>query len=400
MSLAGDFHTFPLTEILAWIAMHELTGTAHFNRQSTKKELAFEEGKLDASWSNDPRETLGQALVRGLLIGEEALFSALLRQEKDGRRLGEILVADGVLTEEQLIQTLRANAEEHVCDLFLWPDGRFDFRDDEPPPPHSAKLGLPVRFLVEEGRHRLEHWERIKERFPSPEVTFTVSRAGHAVEDPLERQILGLAAAGKTLAAISLETRRSTFDTALRLADLCDREALAVEEVTAYAESDPVGQIITFLARAEENLAQQRFDAALGYYERVLALDGLNQKAKKGLIAVTEARKSARVRQRVALAKVPVLLMGAVTLSQQQFDPHEGFVLSRINGQWDVRSILKLCPMPEEEALMIFVRLLDRKVIELGGFAGGGRPLLGVRAMEHGKAVPLVTLGQRDQFPT
>src|SRR5260370_17854108 len=37
----------------------------------------------------------------------------------------------------------------------------------------------------------------------------------------------------------------------------------------------------SFLARAEENLAQQRFDAALGYYQRVLALDGLNQKAKK-----------------------------------------------------------------------------------------------------------------------
>jgi hypothetical protein len=54
-----------------------------------------------------------------------------------------------------------------------------------------------------------------------------------------------------------------------------------------------------------------------------------------------------------------------VTLSQQKFDHQEGFVLSRINGQWDVRSILKLCPMPEEEALMIFVRLLDRKVIEL-----------------------------------
>ncbi len=365
MSLAGDFHTFPLTELLAWIALQELTGTAHFSRQSTKKELAFEKGKLDASWSNDPRETLGQALVRSLLIGEEALFSALLRQEKDGRRLGEILVADGVLTEEQLIQTLRANAEEHVCELFLWPGGRFDFRDNEPAPHHSAKLGLSVRLLVEEGRHRLEHWDRIKERFPSPEVTFKVSRAGHAVEDALERQILGLAAAGKTLAAISLETRRSSFDTALRLADLCDREALVVEELTAYTESDPVGQIITFLARAEENLAQQRFDAALGYYQRVLALDGLNQKAKKGLIAVTEARKAARVRQKVGLDKVPVLLMGAVTLSQQKFDPHEGFVLSRINGQWDVRSILKLCPMPEEEALMIFARLLDRKVIEL-----------------------------------
>ena len=364
MALAGDFHTFPLKELLAWIALQELTGTAHFSRQSTKKELAFENGKLDASWSNDPRETLGQALVRGLLVGEEALFSALLRQEKDGRRLGEILIADGVLTEAQLIQTLRANAEEHVCDLFLWPDGRFDFRDGEPPPYHSAKLGLSVRLLVEEGRHRLEQWERIKERFPSAEVTFKVAQAA-PLEDPLERQILGLAAAGKTLAAISLETRRSTYDTALRLADLCDRGDLVVEELTAYSESDPVGQIITFLARAEENLAQQRFDAALGYYQRVLALDGLNQKAKKGLIAVAEARKAARVRQKVGLDKVPVLLMGAVTLSQQQFDPHEGFVLSRINGQWDVRSILKLCPIPEEEALLIFARLLDRKVIEL-----------------------------------
>ena len=55
----------------------------------------------------------------------------------------------------------------------------------------------------------------------------------------------------------------------------------------------------------------------------------------------------------------------AVTLSQQKFDHQEGFVLSRINGQWDVRSILKLCPMAEEEALMIFVRLVDRKVIQL-----------------------------------
>ena len=365
MALAGDFHTFPLREVLAWIALHGLTGTVHFTRQSTKKGLAFQDGALQASWSNDPRETLGQALVGRRLVTEEALFKALLRQEKDGGRLGEILITEGRLTEEQLLGTLRANAEEHVYDLFLWPDGHFDFRDNEPPGPNDAKLGLPVRLLIEEGRHRLEAWDRTKERFPSAEVTFKVLREGHAVEDPIERQILGLAAAGKTLAAISLETRRSGFETALLLADLCDRGALAVEEVTAFGESDPIGQIVTFIAKAQENLSQQRFDAALQYYERVLAIDGLNQGAKKGLIAVADGRKAARMRQAIPLDKVPILLLGAVTLSQQKFDHQEGFVLSRINGQWDVRSILKLCPMPEEEALMIFVRLVDRKVIEL-----------------------------------
>ena len=40
-------------------------------------------------------------------------------------------------------------------------------------------------------------------------------------------------------------------------------------------------------------------------------------------------------------------------------------MLSRINGQWDVRSLLKLCPMPEEDVLLIFSRLLDRQVIDL-----------------------------------
>jgi hypothetical protein len=54
-----------------------------------------------------------------------------------------------------------------------------------------------------------------------------------------------------------------------------------------------------------------------------------------------------------------------MTLTHQNIDPHEGFVLSRVNGQWDVKSILKLCPMAEEEAIMIFARLFERKVIEL-----------------------------------
>ncbi len=67
----------------------------------------------------------------------------------------------------------------------------------------------------------------------------------------------------------------------------------------------------------------------------------------------------------VPLDKVPVLTMDMVDLTRQNFDPLEGFVLSRVNGQWDVKSILKLCPMAEEEALLIFARLLERKVIDL-----------------------------------
>ena len=97
----------------------------------------------------------------------------------------------------------------------------------------------------------------------------------------------------------------------------------------------------------------------------MLAIDRVNQDAKKGLLAVAEARRQARTASRVPLDKVPVLRLTAMALAQQQFAPEEGFVLSRINGQWDIRSILKLCPMPEDNAARSSARLLERKVIEL-----------------------------------
>jgi hypothetical protein len=40
-------------------------------------------------------------------------------------------------------------------------------------------------------------------------------------------------------------------------------------------------------------------------------------------------------------------------------------VLSRINGSWEVQSILKLLPLAEEQAYEILFRLLERKLIEI-----------------------------------
>ena len=220
--------------------------------------------------------------------------------------------------------------------------------------------------MLEEGRHRREIWNQLRVRFPSNEITFRLLADPVSVTNPARRQILDLAVWGKTLAAISLESRRSEYETTLLIAGLCDDGVLVVDRVEAGApEGDPVGIILTLLAGAEMRLKEGRFDAALEAYERVLTLDGLNQAAKKGLLAVAEARQKAKTAKKIPLERVPVLRLTAMALSQQQFDPQEGFVLSRINGQWDIRSLLKLCPMPEEDVLLIFSRLLDRQVIEL-----------------------------------
>jgi len=367
MSLNGNLHTMALSDLLQWILFRTKTGVVDVKRRSTEKRLVFREGRLASARSNDPRETLGQFLIRDRLITEEQLFKALLRQEQDQQRplLGAILVSEGVVTQEQLIHTLRACAEEAAYDLFLWPEGEFEFQEGESPQDVLGDLDLDTDLLIEEGNHRLGEWRKIKRRIPNASVRFQVE-VGQKFEGVTERQIAGLATAGKTLAEISLETRRSVFETALVLDNLCEQGALKVSKVLASGgEADPVAAIRSLLQVADQRLRDGRLDAALEAYEDALALDGLNQEAKKGLVAVSNARRQQRTSRQVPGDKIPVLRQPAEVLAQEQLDAQEGFVLSRINGEWDVRSILKLCPMPEDDALAIFIRLLERKVILL-----------------------------------
>jgi len=366
MTLAADLHTIDLADLLDWLFRRQKTGTLHLRRRATHKRLFLFEGTLHSAWSNDPREALGQFLIRDRLISEEALFKALLRQEQDKRLLGAMLVSDGVLTPAQLGRALKENARESVYDIFLWTDGRVDFQDGERPKEVNIDLGLSLEAVVREGARRREEWLRIRASLPSREMTFKVVSAPEALEDAGERLVFDLAARGKTLAEIGLETRRSDFDTAACLHGLCVKGLLAPDQIADETSVvDPVAAIEELLKVAAQRVAQRRYDAALDAYENVLVLDGLNQEAKKGLVAVADARKRDRLARRVPLDGVPAVVMASMALTRERFDAQEGFVLSRVNGEWDVRSILKLCPMPEEDALQIFLRLVERSVITL-----------------------------------
>jgi hypothetical protein len=363
MSLRGKLETMALPEVLQWIAMTRKTGTLYLQRRSIQKRIVFNEGALYSSWSNHPRESLGQFLIRGRLVTEEQLFRALLKQEQQGQMLGAILVGEGVLASGELRSALKTKAEESIYDLFLWPDGEFEFREGEFP--ELIHLELPVAEVIMEGIRRVDEWSRIRAVFPSAHTTFKALAPATAAKGP-EAEALALAAAGKTLAEIALEMRRSEFEAASLLYALHQRGKLQVDAVQEEPRAgDPVAAITDRLAQATARMAERRYKAAWELYEEVLSIDRLNQQAKKGLLAAAEAMERERAARTVMVDKVPVVVMDMMSLTREKLDPQEGFVLSRVNGTWDVRSILKICPLAEEEAVLIFSRLIDRRVIEL-----------------------------------
>ena len=364
MSLSGDFHTMDLADVLEWIASRYKTGTLSVERRATRKGLVIRDGVLRGCRSNDPRETLGQYLVRDGLISEEHLFETLLRQEKEQRLLGVMLVEDARVAPEDITRVLREALAESVCDVFLWGEGRFQLVDDGPPAEMPFEVSLELSTLIHEGQRRRVQWDRIR-GLASPDTRFRALVGVEAVTDPKEGDVFSLAAAGKTLGEIALRRRRPEFETACLLHSFCERQLLAVENPSEPdSATDAITAITELLATATRSLGDGHYDAAFDAFEKVLALDRLNQGAKKGLVAVAEARRGARVAQRVQMEAIPVLLLSPTALTQQSFNPKEGFLISRINGQWNVQNLLKVCPLPEEDVIDILTRLLERNVIE------------------------------------
>ena len=362
MSLAGELGTMALSDILQWVSQGRKTGTLHVSRGAVQKRISFDGGTICSSWSNDPRESLGQFLVRERLISEEQLFRTLLRQETEGRPLGALLVENGPLADEDLVRMLTLKAEETIYDLFHWSEGHFEFKDGERPADSPFPVDLEVTSVIMEGIRRIDEWQRMRDVVPSTETTF---RALGPPEDPYDHEVLLLCSEGKTVTQIAFALRRTEFDTTVMLFEMHGRNMVAVDRKGTNTDSfDTVLRIQRGLDAAKAALDRSEFDAALQSYEGVLRLDPLNQYAKKGLVISIDGRGRSRSLRLVPRNKVPRLLLSLAQLTKEKFDPREGFVLSRINGEWDVQSILKICPMPEDEAMLIFARLVERRAIE------------------------------------
>ena len=93
--------------------------------------------------------------------------------------LGDVLVSSGAVTHDALEEAVRSHVEETVLGLFLWPEGRFTYRDEAPPERgravHAARVRAgradrDARGILMEGMRRLDEWTRIVKVLPSDEV--------------------------------------------------------------------------------------------------------------------------------------------------------------------------------------------------------------------------------------
>jgi tetratricopeptide (TPR) repeat protein len=365
MSITGSLNTMHLGDLLQWCGSNLKTGTLCLTRGPIEKQLFFKGGRLFSSTSNSPRETLGQFLIRAGKITEEELFKALIQQDRNHEPLGQILIGERLLDEEELNGLLQVKTQESIYDCFLWADGDFVFLDDRLPEKIAVNIPLDLTGVILEGARRSDEWDVIWKVFKSRFTTFTKTAEDPGDLSEEDARILELVDQGKNLEEISLELHAVDFYTASRLLALHERNLVEVEATT---DEIPFEQQVEELRdRLREGVVcynAGQYPEALSAFKAALTIDPQNKYARLFSLKVERLMKDTEAIGDIPLDGVPTLQRSLDELAALELDPQEGFVLSRINGEWNVRSILKICPMNETEILVIFKHLLDNGLIE------------------------------------
>jgi tetratricopeptide (TPR) repeat protein len=377
MSVSGNLEEMHLADLLQWCAANVKTGTLRLKRDPIEKTFFFKEGCLFSSTSNSPRETLVQFLIRSRYVTEEELLRAFNAQVRLNMQLGEVLTRLGLVSEEDLTSLFRLKTEESIYDCFLWTDGDFAFLEGKLPE-IAVRTPCDITRLVFEGARRKDEWARIQAVFRSRYATFWVEDTSIPVTMDLseaDREILHLLTEKKNLVDIAFETGLLEFHVASRMLDLYEKGLIQVDEIPdGISYEQQVEALQEFVREGVALYNATRYDEASAAFEQALQIDPHHKYARLFIEKLENAIKYRKPVKRISFDSIPVLRMSTEELTSRALDAQEGFVLSRINGEWDLGAIVKLCPIAEQEVLFIVRRLLDDDVIELKTRAPSAQP--------------------------
>ena len=359
----------PFGDLLQFVATNQNTGTLQVRKQQILKMIFFEKGKIISSSSSDPKDYLGHFLVSQGYITENDLRIAMEVQRSSRMLLGKILVMSGKVSENDMVRLLKLKTEETIYSLFFWDEGEFTFYDDEFVNRLFVRISLDPQGLIFEGVLRKDEWLRIRHVFPNNNIL--LERIPNNEPDlssstPLVKTIFELVDGKRTIEDIILAAHSVDYPVCNALFRFYEDGYL---RITRFLEAPTERRIaegehaVELLSMAGHKYDEGKLEDSIDLLREIKPSEEVYQK----VIPLLEKTEREFVKQLnkgiLPPEKILKLLVPLSQLSSMRLTPEEGFVLSRIDGNWDIRSILSVTPMKEVDALRLMKRLVDRGII-------------------------------------
>lgn len=367
--LTGSLKTMSLPDLLQWAGSGRKTGTLSLKSGPLHKKIYFQDGAIIGSSSNDTHEYLGQFMLSEGIITEGQLKDAFDLQAQTKVMLGRILVKKGLVSEAKVGEILRLKAEETIYSLFMWTDSDFEFLENELPPGDQVLISIKVEDVLMEGLRRYDTSKKIRQALPHNGVVLrrtekTLPR--EIASKTFPKRIYDLIDNRRTLADIILEAHASEYNTCQVLYVMVQKGYVEVGRGEApVAPRTPTDSPQALMEAARELIKRGDSEGALVILEKTRRTAGKNPEMNALIQVAEEHFIDKAYRHYLPPKKIPVLKQPLESLVNQDLSPEEGFLVSRVNGSWDLRSIISISPLREVDALRAFKKLRERGIIDL-----------------------------------
>ena len=177
LDLQGSIERFTLPDILQLIGSGRKSGTLGIQRDDSIVMVYFSEG--DIIYGYGPRQTfhLGQLLKdKGVITADQLDETVQLQaSEQNSKRLGQILIERRYIDRADLEKAVTQQVEQLLYSLLSWESGTFKFYDNQFPTEEEITVRISVENVILEGLRRLDELNMARDTLKDPDEVFLLA---------------------------------------------------------------------------------------------------------------------------------------------------------------------------------------------------------------------------------
>src|SRR5437773_4755596 len=274
MAIEGPLRELGIHDVFQLLDLSRKTGALRVTSEVRHNQgtIYFDAGIVMFAEIRSNPHPLGGLLLRTGKITEADLERARDMQQRQGdkRRVGEILVALGAITQREVERQVRFQIEEVVFEVMSWNEGYFSFSEGTVADvPTEIAVRIPVEALLMEGARRIDEWSRIETRIAHVGVVPTLAPPPEASGGeldllPPEWEVLALIDGRRDVRGLATELGRSDFEVAKTLFGLESAGVIVLVDPGTSKRGRPsaAGELVELAAKAERALLAKDLDAA------------------------------------------------------------------------------------------------------------------------------------------
>ncbi len=196
MAITGNIKTFYLSSLLQLLSNDKKTGILELTDGSDIVQVFFRDGTIINAFGSSRVERLTNYLRSEGIVSREQLDKCLAVSAHTGKKIGKVLVEQGLISQDLLESLLYRQIEQTLFSLFLWEQGEFEYRDQELDLSDQIVTSFDTMQVVLEASRRVDEISQLKQRVPQDNEVLEITANSEALQkatlNTAERAILSL----------------------------------------------------------------------------------------------------------------------------------------------------------------------------------------------------------------